>query len=101
MTVAELRLPIEGIERTAWTVLQDDGQTRHPVRLLAMDQVANNRVRAPRSRTFSSRCPFFGQITQQSIEGSGRPLQYGEAFLNERCVHTFMVDRLTNWLHAS
>lgn len=49
VSVAELRLAIEGIKGPLVAVLQDNEQARDPIGSLCVDQMANYDVRAPRT----------------------------------------------------
>src|SRR5579883_2104794 len=78
---AELRLAIEAIEGAAGAVLEDDLETRHPVGVLPVDQMADDVVGAPGVGAFVACGPGFGEIAKESVEGRGRAGEDGDGFI--------------------
>ena len=62
---------VEGIEGSAFAILQDDFRARHPVVAFAVDQVTERVAGAPGVFAFARLRPCFGQVAQKCIEGGG------------------------------
>lgn len=79
----ELRKAIEFVERTGLTVLENDLRARHPVGVLAMNQVPHHVVRAPRLATFIRGNPPFRKAAQHGIERRRRPGEDRYGFVHD------------------
>jgi hypothetical protein len=95
LTLAELRLAVERIKGTAGAMLQNDRQALHPVSLFAVDQMANDHVRAPGAGTLGGLRPWFRQIAEQRVERRGSARQYEQAFFQKGCSHEPIIGRET------
>ena len=63
--------PIEGLEPAVLALPADEARTRDPVGLLAVDQVADDVVRAPSLRALVRARPGLGQSGKESIQDAG------------------------------
>jgi CubicO group peptidase (beta-lactamase class C family) len=57
---------------------QDQARPRHPVRVLAMDEMAHDVERTPRLVAFIPSRPGVGEIAEKRVERGGRSTQQGE-----------------------
>src|SRR6202050_1638256 len=69
---AELREPVEGIERPGFSGLEDSLHPRNPVGAFAMIQVTDDVECRPGIFAFVAERPGIGQIAEQCVERRGR-----------------------------
>ena len=62
---------IERSEGLVGAVFEDDGEARHPVDLLSVDEVADHCVGAPGGGAFGGGGPGGGEVAEEGVEGGG------------------------------
>ena len=73
--LVESAFPVEGRERRALVTGENDAGARYPVGVLAVNEMRDDVVRAPRVGTFVRLRPVRRQAIEQRAKRDGRPFQ--------------------------
>ena len=90
----DMSAAIEGIEGFVLAVLKDPARTRHPVKTIGIDEVANNIEDREGFAAFVVVRPGFGKAAQQSIKRSRGSLKQRYRVLQIVCHVSSMRNRL-------
>lgn len=75
LNLSHVSLPVKGLKHPSLAKLQNHSRPWHPVRAFAINQMADDFVRAPSVFTFIPLRPRFRQITQKRIKSGGSPTE--------------------------
>src|SRR4051812_16788514 len=75
LAVIKLRQAVELVEGDTFAMFQQAGCTRHPIRLLTVDEMSHDVISAPGIAAFVRFSPNFGQVAKQSVQRGRKTLE--------------------------
>lgn len=88
---AELGFPIVGVEGSGRAMLEDYLYAGKPVGLLAVDEVAEDGVRAPGVGAFVGVGPHVGEIAEEGVEGGGCAIEDRKTLFEKVGFHMVII----------
>src|SRR5581483_8562782 len=78
LALAKLCVAVERRESAIVALCEDDARAWDPVRALAVNEMSDDHVRAPRVRTLGGIGPRGRQAREHRVKRRRRPLEYGD-----------------------